>query len=118
MLKHSCCSGVRSISGACDGAMVANRARVNMAKRAPGATRPARPRRCFAAARETHASASADTPRLASQRISFARPVSMTYRTSSIVTEVSATFVATTILRTPGGGRSKIRRWSFRRSAP
>ena len=116
--RQSFCSGVRSISGGCCGDALANCARENMANLAPGAVRPDRPRRCFAAACETHVSASTDRPRCESQHISFARPVSTTYRTSSIVTEVSAMFVATTIFRTPFGGRSKILRWSLLESEP
>mmetsp|Transcript_12710 Transcript_12710/g.53762 ORF Transcript_12710/g.53762 Transcript_12710/m.53762 type:complete len:202 (+) Transcript_12710:3182-3787(+) len=118
MDRLSFCSGVRSISGGCCGDMLANCARENMANRAPGAVRPERPRLCFAAACETHASASTDRPRCESQHISFARPVSTTYLTSSIVTDVSAMLVATTILRTPLGGRSKILRWSLPEREP
>ena len=88
-----------------------------MANRAPGAVRPERPRLCFAAACETHVSASTDRPRCESQHISFARPVS-TDDLTSIVTDVSAMLVATTILRTPLGGRSKILRWSLLEREP
>ena len=70
----------------------------------------------------------------AAHRFSFWRPQSMTKLTSSMVIDVSAMFVASTTcerphhvctergragraargltLRTPGGGRSKTRRWS------
>lgn len=43
-------------------------------------------------------------PRAASKRISLTRPVSITAVTSSMVMEVSATLVETTILATPAGG--------------
>mmetsp|Transcript_15606 Transcript_15606/g.56059 ORF Transcript_15606/g.56059 Transcript_15606/m.56059 type:complete len:204 (+) Transcript_15606:742-1353(+) len=78
----------------------------------PGRTRPARPRRCFAAAWETITSSSELIRRSASYRSSFTRPVSMTHVTSSIVMDVSATFVDRTTLHTPGGGRKKTLRWS------
>lgn len=42
-------------------------------------------------------------PRAASNRISLTRPVSITAVTSSMVIEVSATLVDTTILATPAG---------------
>ena len=49
------------------------------------------------------------TPHEGSKRISFSRPLSITNRTPSIVTDVSAMFVETMSFLTPSGGRSKTR---------
>mmetsp|Transcript_2517 Transcript_2517/g.7466 ORF Transcript_2517/g.7466 Transcript_2517/m.7466 type:complete len:231 (-) Transcript_2517:869-1561(-) len=84
----------------------------------PGATRPARPRRCLAFVWETTVSSKDDIRRTASYLISFILPVSMTYPMSSMVTEVSATFVDRTTFLTPAGGLSKTFFWSSEGSDP
>lgn len=68
----------------------------------PVRVRPARPRRCRSFALLIHVVCSVDTPEYGSKRFSFARPLLMTHATPSIVTAVSATFVARMILRRPG----------------
>lgn len=72
--------------------------------RGPHLTRPARPLRCCAAALLMKPSSSLRMPRSTSCCISLERPVSTTTVTSSMVMEVSATLVASTILVTPAGG--------------
>mmetsp|Transcript_9675 Transcript_9675/g.29316 ORF Transcript_9675/g.29316 Transcript_9675/m.29316 type:complete len:290 (+) Transcript_9675:1247-2116(+) len=111
-------SGLRDISGLVWGGIDAHVAVENMRKHTPGRTRPARPRRCCAAARLTHPSCSRRMPRSASCDISLARPQSTTNETSSIVIDVSATLVAMTILVVPGGGRAKTFVWSPEDSEP
>ena len=87
----------------------------------PGRTRPARPARCRADAREHQAVSSvgqaennfSDPCRWC--RTSLTRPQSTTHVTSGIVTELSATLVARTILRAyPWGTGAKAARWSSR----
>ena len=73
----------------------------------PHLTRPARPRRCCAAALLTYPSCSLKMLRSTSCVISLERPVSITKLTSSMVMEVSATLVASTILMVPAGGLVK-----------
>ena len=98
-------SGTRCISGTWWLRIFSSwRWEVYSAKHFPGLTRPARPARCLAAARDTHPSSRLAIPRRGSHWRSFTRPVSTTTTTSGIVTDVSATLVATTILRTPRGG--------------
>jgi hypothetical protein len=63
---------------------------------------PARPARWSAEARETRTVSSRVMPVEASNTGSRCRPLSMTIRTPSIVMEVSAIDVASTILRVPG----------------
>ena len=77
-------------------------------KHRPGRTLPARPLRCFALARDTHRSRRSCMRVFGSYPFSLHLPLSTTYTTSSTVMEVSAMFVAMTILRTPPGGCSKI----------
>ena len=104
---------MRLISGAWAASHTASWAwRVIKWKATPGWHRPARPRRCLALARLTVTSSSDSMRRCGSKRFSFMRPVSMTYPQSSTVTAVSAMFVESTTLRTPGGGRSKTLRCS------
>mmetsp|Transcript_15659 Transcript_15659/g.65974 ORF Transcript_15659/g.65974 Transcript_15659/m.65974 type:complete len:488 (+) Transcript_15659:1076-2539(+) len=112
----SCCKPTRRTSGS-----VYRLRGASLGKRwnaIPGRTRPARPRRCFAAAALTATSSSEDMSRSASYRSSLTRPVSMTHTTSSMVMEVSATFVDKTTFTFPGGGRWNTRRWSSGGSAP
>mmetsp|Transcript_12665 Transcript_12665/g.47365 ORF Transcript_12665/g.47365 Transcript_12665/m.47365 type:complete len:384 (-) Transcript_12665:1501-2652(-) len=112
----SCCSPTLRTSGSVyllRGASLGNRWNA-----IPGRTRPARPRRCFAAAALTGTSSKDDISRSASYRSSLTRPVSITQTTSSIVIEVSATLVDNTTLTLPGGGRWKTRRWSSGGNAP
>ena len=59
--------------------------------------RPARPERCSAEARLISSIKSELKPRLLSNRDTLARPLSITWQMPSMVTDVSATFVATTI---------------------
>ena len=82
------------------------------AKHTPGLVLPALPFLCRAAARDTKSSTSRPIPRDASCLRSLSLPESITKLTSSIVMDVSAMLVATTHLRTPGGGRWKTLRWS------
>ncbi len=69
----------------------------------PGSVRPARPARWSAEARETRTVSSRVIPVEASKTGSRCRPLSMTMRTPSMVIEVSAIEVASTILRVPAG---------------
>eukprot|EP00982_Pelagococcus_subviridis_P015118 31379-Pelagococcus_subviridis.AAC.23 len=81
--------------------MTSARCRVSKWKATPGATRPARPLRCFKFALGASASCSELILRSGSYLFSLCRAVSTTNPTSSIVTDVSATFVDSTILRHP-----------------
>ena len=67
----------------------------------PGAVRPARPARCSADACEIGTSSSRGKPVAGETRICRACPESITAVTPSIVSEVSATFVARMIFRCP-----------------
>ncbi len=58
-------------------------------KQMPGRTRPARPRRCLAFARETHSGLSVDKLDSTSKFVILILPQSTTYTTSSIVIDVS-----------------------------
>jgi hypothetical protein len=69
----------------------------------PGLTRPARPFRCAALALLHQPSVNFASCVRASKVIRFTRPESTTCVTSGIVTEVSATFVASTTFRVPFG---------------
>ena len=69
----------------------------------PGPVRPARPARCSADACETGSTSKVSMPRCGSKRAIRARPASTTARTPGIVSDVSATLVATMTLR-PGLG--------------
>ena len=100
---------LRASGGVSAGKVEASPFREKSLKQTPGRTRPARPRRCFAAALDAQVSCRRDTPFSGSCAISLTLPVSMTTVTSSIVTEVSATLVETTTLRPPGGGRENAR---------
>ena len=68
----------------------------------PGAVRPARPARWSAEARLIFSTRSVLMPRYGSNRAMRACPESITRRTPSMVSEVSATLVLTTTLRWPG----------------
>ena len=69
----------------------------------PGPVRPARPARCSAEAREILRISRVSMPRRGSKLASRARPASITVRTPSMVSEVSATLVETMIFgRLPG----------------
>ena len=72
--------------------------------RCPGSVRPARPARWSAEAREARTVSSRVSPVAGSNFGTRARPQSMTMRTPSMVMEVSAMEVASTILRRPGAG--------------
>ena len=112
-------SGVRTISGACWCGMSPQKVkRLYRRTQAPGRVRPARPRRCFAAARLHQVSARTLNPRAASCRLSFTLPKSITYCTSSIVKLVSATFVARITLTEFLGGRANTLRCSRGGSEP
>jgi hypothetical protein len=67
----------------------------------PGSVRPARPARWSAEARDTRTVSSRVMPVDASNTGSRCRPLSITMRTPSMVIEVSAIDVASTILRVP-----------------
>lgn len=102
--SSNCSKGTRWISGT--GwlrKLCWNRCLVNKCMHTPGITRPARPFRCIALARDTHTSSSDSIFRLESKRFSFINPQSITKTQSSIVTEVSAMLVVRTIFRLPGG---------------
>lgn len=107
--KARSCKESRSISGiGCSAMEVSKRAFVNMWKQIPSCTRPARPRRCKAFERAIQHSTSFDICLFSSKRISLCLPESITAVISGMVTPVSAIFVETTILRTPGGGTYRI----------
>ena len=136
VLMTSCSSATRQTSGCVYGASSVSE--VKRCAQRPCWTRPARPRRCLAAAAEISTSWSDAMRRATSYRSSLTRPASMTNPTSSIVIDVSATLVASTTLTTwpsaengapppppclssrasrppalrRGGGRSKTRRCS------
>mmetsp|Transcript_8289 Transcript_8289/g.19808 ORF Transcript_8289/g.19808 Transcript_8289/m.19808 type:complete len:432 (+) Transcript_8289:974-2269(+) len=102
--KHSSCNGPRSISGLRAASMYrTERKRVYSLKTCPARTRPARPARCRASACEIHTSTSRRMFLRSSNIDCLARPASITNTASSMVMEVSAMFVASTTLRTPGG---------------
>ena len=102
-----------SISGVCCSAMrLSWRYFVKRWKHRPSCTRPARPRRCFALALDMNDCVKRDSCLRSSNLISLCLPVSMTQVMSGIVTPVSAMFVASTILRTPGGGTRNAACWS------
>mmetsp|Transcript_21181 Transcript_21181/g.58793 ORF Transcript_21181/g.58793 Transcript_21181/m.58793 type:complete len:268 (-) Transcript_21181:3009-3812(-) len=103
------CRGTRRISGAWCSLIRRHVLRLKVRKHAPRWTRPALPRRCFAAAWLTQVSLRWHIPMAASKPISLTRPQSMTQVTSSMVMEVSATFVESTTLRTFLDGRSNTR---------
>ena len=71
----------------------------------PAAVLPARPARCVALARLMRSHSRVLTPLFGSKRATRASPESMTKRTPSIVSDVSATFVATITLRLPVSAR-------------
>lgn len=107
--KHNPCKGTRHISGGVCCGSAAKSLRVTMRKHTPACTRPARPRRCCAAAWETIVVRRRVMPRVESNASSLTRHQSMTTVQSSMVIEVSATLVATTTLRRPFGGGSNTR---------
>ncbi len=72
----------------------------------PGAVRPARPARCSAEARLIRSSDQRSTPRSGSNRTSRTWPLSITVRTPSMVSEVSAMFVLRMIFRRSPGRRA------------
>ena len=111
--KHSASSGVRIISGVVKSASSLCSVFVEYRwKQYPSRTRPARPRLCRELARLHHAVTSELMRVTGSYRVSRTRPASTTKTTSSIVTDVSAMFVAITTLRTPAGGFENVRRCS------
>ena len=69
----------------------------------PGSVRPARPARWSAEARDTRRVSSRVMPVAGSKTGNLCSPLSMTMRTPSMVIEVSAIEVASTILRLPSG---------------
>ena len=84
----------------------------------PGPVRPQRPARCSAEARAIGSTGRRCTPVRCAYRLTLAVPASMTKRTPGTVSEVSATFVASTTRRRPQGVNSAcwrsadIRAWS------
>mmetsp|Transcript_12022 Transcript_12022/g.40673 ORF Transcript_12022/g.40673 Transcript_12022/m.40673 type:complete len:284 (+) Transcript_12022:860-1711(+) len=102
--RQSCSSEVRTISGSWYSSSSRSFERGKRCQHLPGLTRPARPRRCVALARETHAGSSAPILFSASYVFSLWRPLSITKTTSSMVMLLSAMFVEMTILRMPSGG--------------
>ena len=108
----SCSSATRRTSGSVCASSDASEGKRCMQR--PQPVRPARPRRCLAAAREINTSSSEAMRRSGSYLSSLTRPESMTKPTSSMVIDVSATLVARTTLITPpaAGGRSKTLRCS------
>ena len=108
----SCCRPTRRTSGSVYLFIRSSESEVKRWKAMPGRTRPARPRRCFAAAADTATSSRELISLSASYLSSLTRPVSMTQTTSSMVIEVSATLVDRTTFITPLGGRSNTFRWS------
>ncbi len=101
-----------AISGGAWAAIAPSSPRVQSRKHQPGATRPARPRRCSASARVTRSVTRRAMPEAGSKRDRRARPPSTTTRTSGIVSEVSAIEVASTSLRRPSGAGASAARWS------
>lgn len=91
------------ISGAGNRGRRASSASVQQRYTTPGASRPARPARCRAAAREARTVVSALSPRAWSTLGSRARPASTTTRTPGTVSDDSATEVASTTLRRAPG---------------
>ena len=85
----------------------------------PGPSRPARPARCSAAAREMRSVASRVRPVPESSRGARRQPPSTTMRTPGTVSEVSAIEVASTHARAsrPGAARGPARRAAARRAA-
>mmetsp|Transcript_17145 Transcript_17145/g.60172 ORF Transcript_17145/g.60172 Transcript_17145/m.60172 type:complete len:255 (+) Transcript_17145:800-1564(+) len=110
--RHSSSSGVRSISATWKSAIAAWRSLEKRWMLRPGRTRPARPARCLADARDVHVACRLEHCVKGSYSICLTLPASMTKTMSSMVIDVSAMLVAMTILRTPGGGRSNTARCS------
>ncbi len=109
--QHAACSAnaVRSataISGEGRRGAVRPRPSTSSGRRVPGASRPARPARWWAAARDTRTVVSVPRPRAWSVRGSRARPQSTTTRTPGTVRLDSATEVASTTRRR-GAGRQR-----------
>ena len=75
----------------------------------PGAVRPARPARWIADALDTGTTWSDSMPVRALNEFCLQKPVSTTYTMPSIVSDVSAMFVARMTLRPSGGAASKMR---------
>mmetsp|Transcript_67573 Transcript_67573/g.206963 ORF Transcript_67573/g.206963 Transcript_67573/m.206963 type:complete len:404 (+) Transcript_67573:1304-2515(+) len=98
----------RCISGAGRHGIAANWSRVYMRYTLPDRTRPARPFRWTALLWHTHTVSSEDMRLAGSYESSRWSPVSTTMRTSLIVTELSAMFVARMIFTCPSSGSSKI----------
>mmetsp|Transcript_10773 Transcript_10773/g.44578 ORF Transcript_10773/g.44578 Transcript_10773/m.44578 type:complete len:205 (-) Transcript_10773:1826-2440(-) len=74
----------------------------------PGAVRPARPARCIAAALDTGVTTRLAMPLRGLKAFCLTNPGSMTYLMPSMVSDVSAMLVASTILRAFSGVGSKI----------
>ena len=89
----------RRTSGSSWGARWACSRSVHRRTQTPGAVRPARPARWSALAAEIRSTSSVLMPRCGSKRAMRARPESTTAVTPSMVSEVSATLVATMIFR-------------------
>mmetsp|Transcript_29554 Transcript_29554/g.86425 ORF Transcript_29554/g.86425 Transcript_29554/m.86425 type:complete len:278 (-) Transcript_29554:749-1582(-) len=111
-------SGVRTISGCAYAASSASLHEGKRCQHLPARTRPARPRRWWADARETHAGSKHATLAWASYVFSLCLPESITKATSSMVIEDSAMLVAMITLRCPAGGRSKTARCCALGTAP
>mmetsp|Transcript_7854 Transcript_7854/g.33403 ORF Transcript_7854/g.33403 Transcript_7854/m.33403 type:complete len:216 (-) Transcript_7854:1832-2479(-) len=106
-------SGIVEISGASFvGWFAADSFDVYSRTQTPGRTRPALPFLCAAEARLHQPSFSDEICVFGSNKSFFERPLSKTATTSGIVSDVSATFVANTILMKPLGAGSNARRCS------
>ena len=104
--KTSSSRGVRSSSLARNGSSAQScLRREKRCQQTPARVRPARPLRCLAAAWLIQLARSTLMRRCGSYPFSLERPESITYATSSIVSEVSAMFVLSTTFMAPLGGR-------------
>ena len=92
---------VRRSSGSSKGRRPRSSCREKRRRARPGPRRPARPARCSALARGMRPRTSRSRPERGSKRRVRARPESTTVETPSIVSDVSATFVARMTRRRP-----------------
>ncbi len=114
-MARSSANGVRSalaISGRAWSSNCASSPSAQSRKQTPGATRPARPRRWSADARDTRTVSRRIMPERGEKRGTRDSPQSMTTRMPSIVRLVSAIDVASTIFRRPRGSGSIARSWA------
>ena len=106
-LTNEMAIALRRTSGSVAGARARSSQGDHRRSARPGPRRPARPARWSAEARETRSTVRRFRPLCSSWRRRRTRPVSITVSTPSTVTEVSATFVASTTRRRAPARRAR-----------